>query len=80
MLRISGDTVTVQDTGVVWKSGKVLKPYQKARLTSFINPDSDPQGSGYQIRQSLIAVGDGGAILSSRDGGLRWSRVRAGLS
>jgi rod shape determining protein RodA len=44
----------------VWSSGRILKPYQKARLTSFINPDNDPKGSGYQIRQSLIAVGDGG--------------------
>jgi rod shape determining protein RodA len=44
----------------VWTSGKVLKPYQKARLTSFINPDNDPRGTGYQIRQSLIAVGSGG--------------------
>ncbi|MFP5203983.1 MAG: rod shape-determining protein RodA, partial [Acidobacteriota bacterium] len=44
----------------VWSSGKILKPYQKARLTSFINPDNDPRGSGYQIRQSLIAVGSGG--------------------
>jgi rod shape determining protein RodA len=43
-----------------WSSGKILKPYQKARLTSFINPDNDPKGSGYQIRQSLIAVGSGG--------------------
>jgi rod shape determining protein RodA len=43
-----------------WSSGKILKPYQKARLTSFINPDNDPRGSGYQIRQSLIAVGSGG--------------------
>lgn len=43
-----------------WSSGKVLKPYQKARLTSFINPENDPRGSGYQIRQSLIAVGSGG--------------------
>ena len=43
-----------------WTSGKVLKPYQKARLTSFINPENDPRGSGYQIRQSLIAVGSGG--------------------
>jgi rod shape determining protein RodA len=46
--------------GVAWKSGKFLKPYQKARLTAFIDPDSDPRGSGYQIRQSLIAVGSGG--------------------
>jgi rod shape determining protein RodA len=46
--------------GGVWSSGKLLKPYQKARLTSFINPDNDPRGSGYQVRQSLIAVGSGG--------------------
>jgi len=46
--------------GAVIKSGKVLKPYQVARLTSFINPDNDPRGSGYQIRQSKIAVGSGG--------------------
>jgi len=46
--------------GGVWKTGKLLKPYQKARLTSFMNPDEDPRGSGYQIRQSLIAVGSGG--------------------
>jgi rod shape determining protein RodA len=39
---------------------KVLKPYQKQRLTSFLQPENDPRGSGYQIRQSLIAVGDGG--------------------
>jgi rod shape determining protein RodA len=39
---------------------KVLKPYQKQRITSFLQPDTDPRGSGYQIRQSLIAVGDGG--------------------
>jgi len=46
--------------GGVWKTGKLLKPYQKARLTSFMDPDNDPKGSGYQIRQSLIAVGSGG--------------------
>ena len=38
----------------------VLKSYQKQRLTSFQDPDSDPQGSGYQVKQSLIAVGSGG--------------------
>jgi len=46
--------------GGVLKSGKHLKPYQQARITAFLNPDSDPRGSGYQIRQSLIAVGSGG--------------------
>ncbi|HEY2857714.1 MAG TPA: rod shape-determining protein RodA [Terracidiphilus sp.] len=43
-----------------WSSGKLLKPYQKARLTSFINPDNDPRGSGYQVLQAKIAVGAGG--------------------
>jgi rod shape determining protein RodA len=37
-----------------------LKDYQKARLTSFLNPGSDPLGSGYQVIQSKIAVGSGG--------------------
>jgi rod shape determining protein RodA len=54
--------VAVLGVGGIWMSGKVLKPYQKARLTSFMNPDSDPKGSGYQILQSKIAVGDGGVF------------------
>jgi len=54
---VLGATVII---GGAFLSGKRLKPYQQARLTSFINPDADPKGSGYQIRQSLIAVGSGG--------------------
>ncbi len=46
--------------GGAWMSGKRLKPYQMARLTSFIDPGSDPRGAGYQILQSKIAVGAGG--------------------
>src|SRR5580698_1259961 len=38
----------------------VLKPYQRDRLTSFMQPEADSQGSGYQVIQSLIAVGSGG--------------------
>ncbi len=38
----------------------VLKPYQKARVTSFLQPEAHPRGSGYQILQSEIAVGSGG--------------------
>ena len=37
-----------------------LKPYQKARILGFLNPDSDPLGAGYQIIQSKIAIGSGG--------------------
>jgi rod shape determining protein RodA len=54
--------ILVLGAGIVWKSGKLLKPYQKARLTAFTNPDADPRGSGYQILQSKIAVGDGGVF------------------
>jgi rod shape determining protein RodA len=43
----------------------VLKPYQRERLTSFIEPEADRQGSGYQVIQSLIAVGSGGIWGSS---------------
>ena len=43
----------------------VLKPYQRERLTSFVHPDADSQGSGYQVMQSLIAVGSGGIWGSS---------------
>ncbi len=46
--------------GGAWMSGKRLKPYQMARLTSFLDPGSDPRGAGYQILQSKIAVGAGG--------------------
>jgi cell division protein FtsW len=34
--------------------------YRNARLTSFLHPESDPQGAGFQLLQSLIAVGSGG--------------------
>ena len=37
-----------------------LKPYQKLRILTFLNPDKDPLGAGYQIIQSKIAVGSGG--------------------
>lgn len=40
-----------------WTFG--IKDYQKARIVSYLSPDADPQGSGYQARQSKIAVGSG---------------------
>jgi len=42
---------------VAWR---VLKPYQKERVTSFLHPEEDAKGSGYQVLQSKIAVGSGG--------------------
>lgn len=37
----------------------LLKPYQKQRLTMFLNPDQDPLGGGYHLIQSRIAIGAG---------------------
>ena len=37
-----------------------LQPYQKSRILTFLNPDRDPLGAGYQIIQSKIAIGSGG--------------------
>jgi len=40
-------------------SERALKDYQRKRLVAFINPDIDPLGSGYNIKQSQIAIGSG---------------------
>ena len=40
----------------------VVAPYRMARIISFLNPWSDPLGSGYQIIQSLYAIGPGGLL------------------
>lgn len=40
----------------------VIAPYRMKRITSFINPWSDPLGSGFQIIQSLYAIGPGGLL------------------
>ncbi|AKM79318.1 MAG: Rod shape-determining protein RodA [Candidatus Beckwithbacteria bacterium GW2011_GWB1_47_15] len=37
-----------------------LKPYQQTRIETFLNPFADPKGAGYQVLQSIIAVGSGG--------------------
>ena len=43
---------------IVW--GLLLKDYQKYRVLSFLNPDLDPHGKGYNAMQSLVAIGSGG--------------------
>ena len=42
---------------LAWRS---LQPYQQERLTTFLDPEADPRGKGYQSLQSKIAVGAGG--------------------
>lgn len=41
---------------------KLLKPYQRERIESFINPYKDPKGSGYNVIQATIAIGSGGVF------------------
>jgi rod shape determining protein RodA len=40
----------------------VLKPYQKERILTFVDPERDPLGKGYQVTQSKIAIGSGGLL------------------
>jgi cell division protein FtsW len=58
-----------RDIGLIILSGIVLlaiiaftRPYIMDRLTTFLDPGADPLGSGYQIQQSLIAIGSGGVL------------------
>jgi rod shape determining protein RodA len=46
-------------TPLLWNQ---LKDYQKQRITTFWNPESDPLGAGYQIIQSKVAIGSGGFL------------------
>jgi rod shape determining protein RodA len=43
--------------GALWSFG--MRPYQRERIVSFLAPESDPLGAGYQVRQSKIAIGSG---------------------
>ncbi len=52
--------VTVAATAVAWHTA--LKPYQKERVLTVLDPERDPYGAGYQVRQSKIAVGSGGVV------------------
>lgn len=49
--------ITAVTVVVAW--GFVLKPYQKARVVSFLDQGQDPLGSGYNLNQSKIAIGSG---------------------
>jgi rod shape determining protein RodA len=45
---------------VAWHMRYRLKPYQQQRIVTFLHPEEDQRGAGYQILQSEIAVGSGG--------------------
>lgn len=40
--------------------GKLIQPYQRERIETFLNPEKDPYGQGYNVRQAQITIGSGG--------------------
>lgn len=54
---IVANLFTATITTVLWNTS--LKDYQKARIISFVDPQKDPFGSGYQVIQSRVAIGSG---------------------
>ena len=63
---------------IVWS---VLRDYQRQRLLSFLDPSSDPQGAGFQVAQSQIAIGSGGVfgkgLTNSSQGGADFLPVQS---
>lgn len=57
ILIIGGNSLVAALTPTAWD---MLEPYQQSRLVTFMNPASDPHGSGWNIIQSEVAVGSGG--------------------
>jgi len=53
--------LTIAGVGI-FSGSLVIKDYQKERLINFINPEQDPRGSGYNVLQSIVAVGSGGVF------------------
>jgi rod shape determining protein RodA len=54
---VAVNLITAGITTVAWNA--FLQDYQKKRILSFINPQADPAGAGYQVIQSIVAVGSG---------------------
>ena len=50
-------TAVIQSRGTTWQ---MIKDYQYLRIDTFLDPDTDPLGAGYNITQSKIALGSGG--------------------
>lgn len=57
-----------------------LQPYQRDRITTFLNPNADPLGSGYNVNQARIAIGSGQILGRGIGGGtqsqLQFLRIR----
>lgn len=57
ILILGGNSLVAALTPTAWN---MLEPYQRSRLVTFLDPASDPHGSGWNIIQSEVAVGSGG--------------------
>lgn len=54
---LAGGALTIASLPIAWN---LMHEYQKQRVRTFLNPESDPLGAGYHIMQSKIALGSGG--------------------
>jgi rod shape determining protein RodA len=57
-----GVVIIILSLGISYGAQKVLKPYQIMRLIVFLDPEIDPRGSGWNIIQSVTAIGSGGIL------------------
>lgn len=59
LIIFGGNSLVAALTPYAWG---LLKPYQQTRLSTFLNPASDPHGAGWNVLQSQVAVGSGGGV------------------
>jgi len=62
ILVIAAATIFTLSVYNVKPFGPILKDYQRQRVVTFLNPNSDPFGRGYNVSQALIAIGSGGVF------------------
>jgi rod shape determining protein RodA len=55
-------SIVVFSLGASFAAGKVLRNYQLMRLIVFLDPNVDPRGAGWNIIQSITAIGSGGFV------------------
>src|SRR3546814_15346945 len=61
----AGSVAAAAPVAWIW----LLKPYQQDRILTFLNPESDPLGAGWNIIPSKIAIGAGGLTVKGRGQG-----------
>ena len=59
-MKLTHLALVLSGAGAIFAALIKIAPYRLQRLLTFINPDNDPLGAGYQVKQALIAIGSGG--------------------